>query len=350
MSTASVASTTSAISRVVSDEKEAPLSDFIIGRSIKTHVLEEINHGSFGRIHRGILLETNDEVVVKLEEICNRRHAEVLLAEGNVFRKLEGGPGIPKVYWFGVYEPYYNGLVLEYLGPSIQELFAYCDRKFSLKTILMLIDQIIDIFKHIHDNGYVYRDVKPDNFLIGRDSKIHRIYIVDFGLAMKIQPTLGLLFRKTPSSRSLISYGNVGTPRYASIRAHGSTDIGPADDLEAFAYVCMYLFKGSLPWQGLPIDDPMEKRLQIKQMKLDIATCDGMPDEFSSYLQYVRDIPQGGKPNHKNIKDKFVKLAARLDIVYDFRFDWVLRHTETGIDYMPRGLTDQGHNSSPSPY
>ena len=348
MPTSSATSTTSIVSRMVSDEKEAPLSDFIIGRSVKTRVLEEINHGSFGRIHRGVLLETNDEVVVKLEEISNRRHVEVLIAEGDILRKLEGGPGIPKVYWFGVYEPYYNGLVLEYLGPSIQELFAYCNRKFSLKTILMLIDQIIDIFKHIHDNGYVYRDVKPDNFLIGRDSKIHRIYIVDFGLATKIQRTLELGFRQTPSSRSLVSYGNVGTPRYSSIRAHDSTAIGPADDLEAFAYVCMYFFKGSLPWQGLPIEDHVEKRVQIKKMKLDITTCDGMPDEFSSYLHYVRDIPQGGKPNYVTIKDKFAKLAARLDIVYDSRFE--IRNTETGIDYMPMGLTGQGHNSCPSPY
>ncbi|KAI0209215.1 Casein kinase 1-like protein 5 [Lamellibrachia satsuma] len=328
--------------QVPTAEEPAPQSDFIIGRSIKTRVLEEINRGAFGRIHRGVLLETNEEVVVKLETLKHHRRDEVLLAEGNIFRNLEGGPGIPKIYWFGVYEPHYNGLVMEYLGPSLQDLFAYCHRKFSLKTILMLFDQIINIFQHVHDRGYVYRDVKPDNFLIGRGSNSHQVYIVDFGLAKKLQ-TLAL--RHTPTRSVSPLHGTVGTPRYASIRAHVRTDIGPTDDLEAFAYVCVYFFKGSLPWQGLSIEGREEKRLQIKQMKLDMSACDGMPKEFSTYLQYARSALPTARPDHEHLKYMFRQLAETLDIVYDFRFDWVKQKEEIGEEYMSRGLTDQGHNS-----
>ncbi|KAK2160129.1 hypothetical protein NP493_1667g00046 [Ridgeia piscesae] len=324
----------------------APQSDFVIGRGIKTRVLEKINYGSFGSIHRGILLETNEEVAVKLEALKRNKHVQVLLGEGNILRHLEGGPGIPIVHWFGMYEPHYNGLVMEYLGPNLQELFAYCHRKFSIKTILLLFDQVVDIFRYVHGKGYVYRDVKPDNFVIGRGSKADELFIIDFGLAKKL-PTGMMLGSRFPSCRPPSpGCSNIGTPRYSSIRAHDTSDLGPSDDLEAFAYVCVYLFRGSLPWQGLRFEDPLEKRARIKQLKVEMTTCQGMPDEFSAYLQYVRSGAPANMPDHVHIKHMFQKLAAKSGIEYDFRFDWVTQKEETGEDCESRGHTDHGHGST----
>ncbi len=50
--------------------------------------------------------------------------------------------GIPTLKWFGV-EGDYNVLVIELLGPSLEDLFNFCSRKFGLKTVLLLADQMV---------------------------------------------------------------------------------------------------------------------------------------------------------------------------------------------------------------
>lgn len=103
----------------------------------------KIGSGSFGEIYLGVNIQTNEEVGIKLEN-ANTKHPQ-LLYEAKVYGIVQGGTGIPNVRWYGV-EGNYNAMVLDILGPSLEDLFNCCDRKFSLKTVLMLADQLVGIF------------------------------------------------------------------------------------------------------------------------------------------------------------------------------------------------------------
>src|SRR5436190_3584537 len=86
--------------------------------------------------------------------------------EIEIYEELTGEPGIPLVYWNG-YECDYRVMVFQLLGPNLENLFNYCGRKFSLKTVLILADQLILRFRYIHSKGFIRRDIKPDNLLMG---------------------------------------------------------------------------------------------------------------------------------------------------------------------------------------
>ena len=81
-------------------------------------------------------------------------------------------------------------LLQELLGPSLDELFVACGRKFSVQTVLALADQLIARMESIHQQGLVFRDVKPDNFLMGKPAgKASRLaYVIDFGLSLLSLP------------------------------------------------------------------------------------------------------------------------------------------------------------------
>lgn len=116
--------------------------------------------------------------------------------------------------------------------------------------------------EHIHKVGYIHRDTKPENMMIGRGKKEKEIFMIDFGLAKRYKhPTNG---RHIP-----IKYDKslIGTARYASLNAHRGIELSRRDDLEELGYVAIYLLKGSLPWQDIPAGNKEEKYMHIFMAK-----------------------------------------------------------------------------------
>lgn len=166
------------------------------------------------------------------------------------------------MHWSGT-EAGCNVMVIDLLGPSLEDLFNFNQRKFSLKTTLMLADQMISRVEYIHSKNYIHRDIKPDNFLTGLGKNSHVAFVIDYGLSKK--------FRDVKTHQHIPYRENknlTGTARYASINAHLGIEQSRRDDLEAIGYVLVYFLKGYLPWQGIKANNKQEKYHKIMEKKM----------------------------------------------------------------------------------
>lgn len=75
-------------------------------------------------------------------------------------------------------EKEHNVLVMDLLGPSLEDLFNFCSRRFTIKTVLMLADQMIGRIEYVHCKSFIHRDIKPDNFLMGIGRHCNKLFLI----------------------------------------------------------------------------------------------------------------------------------------------------------------------------
>jgi len=306
-------------------------SAMLIGSKYKIGV--KIGSGSFGEIYLAKNLKSGEDVAIKVET-CTRGSSSSskssksqLKREAKVYAKLYGEVGISKIRWLGLSEER-NWMVMDLLGRSLEDLFNYCNRSFSLKTVLVLAYELICRMEIIHTKGeLIHRDIKPENFLMGRGRERHTVFVIDFGLAK--------LYRN-PRTKVHIprkeGYSLTGTARYASINAHLGYELSRRDDLISIGYVLIYFLKGGLPWQGMNGKTSEEKYRTILEKKLstDLPTlCSDLPGEFLQYLQYVTTLRFDEAPDYTFMKNIFKGLFLANKFTYDnILYDWEVLHAQ----------------------
>ena len=233
---------------------------------------------------------------------------KILANGGNHYQRLSGVAGIPSVQWFGL-EGDYNCMVMELLGQSLEDLFTQCSRKFSLKTVLMLADQMLQRIEYLHTNNFLHRDIKPDNFLIGLGKKKNIVHMIDFGLSKRFKEPKTGLHIPYKDGKSL-----TGTARYASVNTHVGVEQSRRDDLESIGYLLVYFLRGALPWQGLNAKTKDQKYDKIKQKKISTTVeilTQGLPEQFTAYLNYCRTLKFDEKPDYAYLKRIFKELMHK---------------------------------------
>ena len=286
---------------------------------------KKIGTGAFGEIFEGTDIFDNSSVAIKLEH--NSVKYPQLLFEAKLLKSIPG-TGIPVMHWFGIAGEY-NAMVMDLLGQNLEDLYNYCAKNFSLKTILMITIQMIERLKHVHDNHYIHRDIKPENFLIGKDTTAKTIYLLDFGLAKRYRDEYTHIHIPLKENRNL-----TGTARYASCNAHNGLEQSRRDDMESIAYVILYFFRKKLPWQGLKCKDKNEKHAKIKEMKMSITPeklFEGLPKEFADYLTMVKKLGFEDEPAYKSYIQMFNKLFKAKEFEMDYIYDWVTVKNNTNV-------------------
>ncbi|ORX54843.1 kinase-like protein [Piromyces finnis] len=304
----------------------------IVGAHYK--LIRKIGEGSFGVIFEGVDLLNNQPIAVKFES--RMAESPQLKDEYHSYKILAGNVGIPNSYYFGT-ENSNNILVIDLLGPSLEDLFDVCGRQFSVKTVAMVAKQMISRIQTVHENSLVYRDIKPDNFLVGHivnDNKqiiqthskanphpATQIYIVDFGMAKYYRDPTTLQHIPYKEKRSLS-----GTARYMSIHTHLGHEQSRRDDLESLGHVFMYFLRGSLPWQGLkaPTNKQKYKKIGEKKRSTSISElCMGFPEEFSIYMNYVRKLAFEETPDYNYLRGLMDNVLKNMECEDDGLYDWV---------------------------
>ncbi|KAI9222569.1 kinase-like domain-containing protein [Blastocladiella britannica] len=338
-----------------------------------------IGSGSFGCVYRGTWVSGTSlaatavgmdrdiarraPVAIKAEAVYDEKgtaKAPLIPGEAKVLLAMQGTSGFPLVHWYGecvvdqdpaaptrlpvtttrkrsaaataaavaaaaaaaAAKPrLFRMLVMDILGPSLQDLFDKCGKRLSIKTVCMIADQMLVRLEEMHTRGYLHRDLKPENILIGPPGshQQHIIYLIDFGLAC---PRPG-------GSEPLKKHNEkcIGTLRYMCRASHRGKVQYPRDDLEALGYILVFFARGHLPWQrkymrpvaNASLSDQKKLVLDVKEYTTPEKLCEGLPHEFAQYMALARKLPYNADPPYRQLRQLFLQAAGAQ---YDWRYDW----------------------------
>lgn len=198
----------------------------------------------------------------------------------------------------------YRFLVMPRFGSDLQRILDHLDgQKFTRKTACSVGLQVLDSLEFIHSKGYVHKDIKASNLLIGRGiAGQHEIFLVDYGLCSKFE--VGGLHKPFVHNRR---WAHEGTMEYTSREAHIGC-AGRRGDLEVLLYNLVEWVGGWLPWDRdhASIDEAeFGKFLAFEEIEefLDVAfQGKEYPEYLTSFMKYINTLKFEEMPNYDYLR------------------------------------------------
>ena len=289
-------------------------------KSLKDNFLEEnkiifkkykpickIGEGAFGNVYSTVRLKDKSVFAMKTEKKASE--SKILESEAYYLFTLQGF-GIPKLISFG-HTKNYNVLIETLLDKSLKYLCIDKANKCNIIEICLIAFQLLDRLEWIHSKDLIYRDLKPENCLIGiNDPNV--IYIIDFGLCKK--------YRSTKTGKHILPKmtgkfnGNI---KYCSPNVLKGKEASRRDDLISLGYMLIYLFKGKLPWDHILKNIKSQNYIELIFLKDTNGygkLFTNLPSEMVEFIKYTRNLKFEQEPNYSYLRSLFNKIIIDLNL------------------------------------
>ncbi|VDB95590.1 unnamed protein product [Peniophora sp. CBMAI 1063] len=271
----------------------------------------------------GIAYLTNEPVVIKYDMPQSDGDPTPVRIEACVYAHLSDCPAVPRVHWAGS-EGGGEVLVIDHLGPTLEDLRSICRGTLSYECVLLIGVQLLEFIECAHRRGIVLRDIKPHNAAVGRTpDRASTIYNFDFGNARGyIDPGTGAHV-PLRTGRTI-----VGTARFCSHWSHRGLECSRRDDIVSLGHTLLYLYYGYLPWQGVHAPTREDKIRIIGEMKAPshpsmLEFLADAPDELSALMEHAYGLEFEQEPDYKALRGAFEGELASRGLGSDALCDWV---------------------------